>query len=174
MTLFDVAVVAVLALSALLAYARGIVRSLIGLVAWVAGFVAGLAFAPVLAQLGPAMPDHPLLPQAVAFVVVFVLAIVAGALIAWPLRALVHGAGLGFVDRGLGGAFGVARGVLLVLAFVLVGGLSALPQRDWWQNSALAPTFEAAALALRPWLPPAWADRLAYPERAPGGASTKA
>lgn len=172
MTLLDAAIAGVIVLSALFAYARGIVRSLIGLAAWLAGFVAGLMLAPGLARVLPSFPEYPLLPQAIAFVAVFVLAIVAGALIAWPLRAVVHGAGLGFLDRGLGGVFGVARGVVLVLAFVLLAGLSALPQRDWWQNSLLVPAFEAAALGLRPWLPPAWAEKLAYPDRS-AGASTR-
>jgi membrane protein required for colicin V production len=164
---FDIAVIVAIALSATLGFLRGIVRSLIGLVAWLGGFVLAIGFTPSLAPLLPAFPDAPLLPQAIAFVLVFVLAIVAGALVAWPLHRVIHKAGLGFVDRGLGGMFGLARGALLVLAFVLVAGLSALPARDWWQNSLLAPPFEAAALSLRPWLPPQWAERLDYRNRTP-------
>jgi membrane protein required for colicin V production len=168
MTGFDLAIVAVVALSALLAFARGIVRSLIGLMAWVVGFIAAIAFAPSLAAVFPAT-DYPLLPHAIAFVVVFVLVLVAGALVAWPLRVVIHKAGLGFVDRGLGFAFGVARGLVLVLAFVLLAGMSAMPARDWWQNSLLAGPFEDAARAMKPWLPPAWGERLHYPDRAGSG-----
>ncbi len=168
MNVLDAALLAVLALSTAFAYARGIVRSLIGFVAWIAGLVAGFLFAPRLAQLAPTFTDYPLLPQAIAFVLVFVLAIVAGALLAWPLRAVVHGAGLGFLDRGLGAVFGIARGALLALVFAVIAGLSALPQRDWWQNSFFSPELEAAALAVRAWLPQAWAERLAYPERKAG------
>jgi membrane protein required for colicin V production len=174
MTLLDAAIVAVLALSVLFAFARGIVRSLIGFVAWIAGLVAGYLFAPAVAQLLPAMPDTPLVPQAIAFVLIFVAAIVAGALLAWPLRAIVHGAGLGFVDRGLGAVFGFTRAALLLIVFAVAAGLSALPQRDWWQNSLFAPTLEAAALSLRPWLPPAWAARLAFPDRSARAAPLKA
>ena len=165
MTAFDVAVIAVIALSALFGFLRGIVRSLVGLAAWVTGFVLAIGFTPTVAAVLPAFPEAPLLPQALAFVLVFVLAIVAGALVAWPLHSVIHKAGLGFVDRGLGGLFGFARGGVLVLAFVLVAGLSALPSRDWWQNSSFASPFEEAALSLRPWLPPQWAQRLAYPDR---------
>lgn len=172
--MLDVAILGVLALSALAAFARGIVRALIGLVAWIAGFVGGLAFAPTLATFVPRFADAPWLPLAIAFALIFVLAIVAGALIAWPLRAVIHGAGLGFVDRGLGAAFGIVRGGVFVLTFVLLGGWTTLPQRDWWQNSLLAPAFETAALSLRPWLPPAWAAKLAYPERTGAAALDKA
>lgn len=173
MTGFDLAIVGVVALSALIAFLRGIVRSLIGLVAWVAGFVAGIVFARPVAALLPAFPDYPLLPYALAFVIIFLLAIVAGALIAWPLHAVIHKAGLGFVDRGLGFVFGIARGALVVLAFVLVGGLSPLAERDWWQNSLLAPPFESVAMSLEPWLPPAWAERLRYPDRSGASARQK-
>ena len=173
MTGFDLAIVGVVAMSGGIAFLRGIVRSLIGLVAWIAGFVAGIAFAPSVATLLPASPDYPFLPYIIAFVIIFLLAIVAGALIAWPLHAVIHKAGLGFVDRGLGFVFGVLRGGLLVLAFVLVGGLSPLAERDWWQNSLLAPPFEDAAVSLKPWLPDAWAERLRYPDRSGASASRK-
>ena len=173
MTAFDLAIVGVVALSALIAFVRGIVRSLIGLAAWLAGFVAGIAFAPAVARVFPAFPEYPLLPYALAFVLIFILAIVAGAILAWPLHAVIHKAGLGFVDRGLGFVFGVARGALLILAFVLVGGLTPLPDRQWWQNSWLAPPFEAGALSLRSWLPPAWDERLRYPDRSRDAGKTR-
>ncbi|MBK7744793.1 MAG: CvpA family protein [Betaproteobacteria bacterium] len=62
----------------------------------------------------------------------------------------------------LGALFGLARGLLLVLAGVLLAGLTAIPRQDWWQNSILAPRFADAALALRPYLPADWAARLDY------------
>jgi membrane protein required for colicin V production len=163
MTGFDLAIVAVVVLSALLAFARGIVRSLIGLVAWVAGFVVALVFAPTVAALF-ASNDYSVLAYAVAFVAIFVVVLVVGALIAWPLRTVIHKAGLGFVDRGLGFAFGIARGLVVALAFVVLGGLAGWSQRDWWQNSVLVAPFEQAALSLKPWLPPAWAERLRFRE----------
>jgi len=52
--------------------------------------------------------------------------------------------------------------VLIVLLGVLVAGLTTLPRYEWWQNAALMPPLVAAALASRPWLPDAWAERLDY------------
>jgi membrane protein required for colicin V production len=74
------------------------------------------------------------------------------------LRAI----GLGPLDRFLGAVFGIARGVLVVAATVLVGGLTALPQQAWWRDAWLAPPFETAVLAIKPWLPPAVAKRIKY------------
>ena len=53
-------------------------------------------------------------------------------------------------------------GLLLVLAFVLAAGLTALPAHPWWQRATLAPVFETAVLAARPWLPADLSRRLRY------------
>ena len=53
MTALDIAALAVLLLSVLLAWARGIIRSLIGTVAWIAGFVAAIGFAPTVGLMLP-------------------------------------------------------------------------------------------------------------------------
>ena len=161
MTAFDFAVLAVIALSTLFAFLRGVIRELIALIAWVAGFVAAFVFTPQVASWIPEF-GHPMLRYVIAFVLILIAALVLGAAIAYPLAKVVRAAGLGFVDRFLGSIFGVARGLLLVLAFVLVAGLTTLPRTDWWQNSALAPPLVAAALALKPYLPGQWAERLDY------------
>jgi membrane protein required for colicin V production len=102
----------------------------------------------------------------IAFALILIAALLAGALVAWPLSKAVRAAGLGFVDRFLGSIFGFARGVVLMLAFVLVAGFTALPQSPWWQRSALVPPLVAGVYALRPHLPAELAGRLDY---SPGG-----
>ena len=156
-----------LLLSVLLAWARGIIRSLIGTVAWIVGFVAALGFAPTVGLMLPETPNAPWLRYMIAFVGIFIAAIVVGALIAWPLRAVVRKAGLGFVDATLGATFGLVRGVALLVAFALVAGGTGLAQREWWQNAAIAPTLAAAALSMRPWLPHDWAERLDFSPTGP-------
>jgi membrane protein required for colicin V production len=161
-TPFDLAILATLVLSTLFAFIRGFIRELIALVAWVVGFAAAFAFAPLVGGWIPEIPGYPAVRYLIAFAAILIAALVVGALIAGPLVRVIHAAGLGFVDRFLGSMFGVARGVLLVLAFVLVAGLTTLPRANWWQNSALAPPFVAAALVLKPWLPERWAERLDF------------
>jgi membrane protein required for colicin V production len=173
MNAFDWTIIAVVGLSMLLAFARGVTRELIALVAWVLGFVAAVALTPLVGGMLPEIGNNPVVRYLIAFVAVFIGCLVLGALVAWPLASVIRKAGLGFVDRFLGAIFGVARGLVLVMAFVLVAGLTTLPRQVWWQNAALAPPFAAAALALKPWLPPEWAERLDYsregraPARAP-------
>ena len=166
MTTFDWIVLAVIGLSTLFAFFRGVVRELVAVIAWVLGLVAAIAFAPALGDLLPEIPGHPSIRYIIAFALIVIGALIAGALIAWPLTRVVHAAGLGFVDRFLGAIFGLLRGMAVVLAFVLVAGLTPLPRTVWWQSAALVPPLVAAVLALRPHLPSQLAGRLDY---SPGG-----
>ena len=162
MTVFDWSVIGVVALSMLLAYARGFTRELIALLAWVLGFFAAVAFSPLVGAWIPEFGGSPVVRYLVAFVAIMIGAVILGALVAWPLGSVIRKSGLGFVDRFLGALFGIARGTVLVLAFVLIAGLTTLPRQDWWQNAALAPPLVVAAMSLAPWLPSAWVDRLDY------------
>jgi len=172
-TALDVCAIAVVAISILFAYARGVIRSLIGTAAWVVGFVAALGFTPALGAMLPSVPDAPFVPYVISFVAIFVAALVVGALVAWPLRAVVRKAGMGFVDATLGATFGLVRGLAFMVAFALVAGVSGIAQRDWWQNAFLAPSLASGAMALRPWLPHAWAERLDFSPTGPARESPK-
>jgi membrane protein required for colicin V production len=162
MTSFDWIVVAVIGLSTLFAFFRGLIRELVALMAWVLGLIAAVSFTPLVGGWLPDMLGHPAVRYLIAFALIVIGALLLGALVAWPLSHAVHAAGLGFVDRFLGSIFGLARGMLVVVAFVLVAGLTSLPQTLWWQNSALALPLTGAALAVTPYLPPEWAQQLDY------------
>jgi membrane protein required for colicin V production len=75
---------------------------------------------------------------------------------------LLSAVGLAPLDRLLGAVFGVARGVLVAWVAVLLSGLTALPQQQWWRQALLAPPFETAVLAAKPWLPADLAKRIRY------------
>lgn len=162
MTTFDWAVVIVIALSTLAAFFRGVVRELIAAIAWVLGLIGAVAFTPVLGTMLPAIPGYPAVPYVIAFALIIIGSLLAGALVAWPLTKAVRAAGLGFVDRFLGSIFGLIRGIALMLAFVIVAGLTPLPHASWWQHSALVPPLVAGVIALKPYLPDELNRRLDY------------
>ena len=162
MTAFDIGVLVIVGLSTLFAFIRGVIREVIALVAWVVGIVAAITFTPVVGAWLPDSLGNPAVRYLIAFALILVAALVAGSLIAWPLATAVRAAGLGFVDRFLGSIFGLARGLLLVIAVVLFLGLTDLPRAAWWQDSVLAGPLVAAALVAAAHLPPAWAEALDY------------
>jgi membrane protein required for colicin V production len=162
MTSFDWAVVAIVGLSTLFAFLRGVIREVIALVAWVVGFVAALAFSPALGAALPDIAGHPTIRYLIAFALILVGTLIVGALAAWALSRVIRAIGLGFVDRFLGAVFGFARGLVVVLAVAVVAGLTSLPRSAWWQNSAFARPIVAGVEALKPYLPQALAERLDY------------
>jgi len=162
MTALDWIVIAVVGLSTLFAFHRGVVREVLALLAWVVGLVAALTLSPALAGALPDLPAHPAVRYLIAFAAILIGALLLGALIAWPISRAIRALGLAFVDRFLGGVFGLVRGVVVVLAFALIAGLTPLPRSAWWQNSMLAAPIVAGIEALEPYLPRELADRLDY------------
>ena len=72
------------------------------------------------------------------------------------------GGGVGLWDRLLGAMFGIARGALVVLVAVLVGGMTDLPKAPWWREAVLAPPLETVVIAMKAWLPADVAKRIRY------------
>ena len=166
---FDLALLVVVAASTLFAFVRGVIREMIALVTWVAGFVLAIHYAGPLAGWWTRLDMTPVAKHLLAFATILVAVMILGALVAWMLSRVVKAIGLGFVDRLLGAIFGLARGLLILVVFALVAGVTALPKRDWWQNSTLGDPLAEIALALKSYLPRAWAERLDF--SAAGGLS---
>ncbi|OIQ89915.1 colicin V production protein [mine drainage metagenome] len=162
MTGFDYAVLSIIALSSLLGLWRGVVSELLGLAAWVAAFFAARAWGLVAAASLARWISEPAWRAAAGFTAVFLVTLLIFAAARFVLSRLLRAVGLGFADRLLGALFGVMRGVLVVLAAVLVCGMTALPRQHWWREASLAPPLETAVLALKPWLPKAVAQRIRY------------
>ena len=171
MTVFDFVVFGVVVLSTLFGLARGFMRVVVSLAAWVFAFLLAIHLSPSLGAMLPEFGDSPTTRYVAAFALIVIVVLLVGALLGWMLYRLVRAIGLGFLDRILGGVIGVARGVLIVVIGVLVAGLTSLPQQVWWQNALFAPPLVAAALSLKPWLPHPWVDHLDYGK--PGGPKPK-
>ena len=162
MTAFDYAVLAVLGLSLLLGVWRGLASEVLALAAWIVAFLAGKMLAPEMAPLFGEWIREPAFRYAAAFGVIAVLVLAVAAIARLLLSKLLRAVGLGPLDRFLGAAFGVARGGLIVMLLVLIGGMTTQPQEAWWREAKLAPPLETAVLAARTWLPPALAKRIRY------------
>lgn len=162
MTIFDYAVLTILGASVLVSVVRGFVREVLALAAWVIAFLlAGLLSGSVAGWLENTIAD-PSIRALVAFAAVFVTTLIAMSLLALVVSGLMRRAGLGLEDRLLGGFFGFARGMLIVMVLVLLGGLTRLPAQPAWTDAMLSPPLEALAGAARPWLPQILASNVSY------------
>jgi membrane protein required for colicin V production len=161
MTWFDYAVFAIVGLSVLLAAFRGAVSEIAALAGWAAALILSGLFAQQLAQWLPAAIS-PLLRVVIAYLVIFLGALLLSGLAGVLLAKLFRAAGLGFTDRAVGALFGFVRGVLIVFVAVMLAGLTSLPRALFWREAALSGPIETAVLAARPALPNDLAQRIRY------------
>ncbi|MCF8197155.1 MAG: CvpA family protein [Sulfuritalea sp.] len=162
MTAFDYLVLTVIAASVLLGLWRGVVSEILALAAWIVAFFAARAEASEVAGWLVGRIADPGMRLAAAYVLVFVGVLIVFAIARMLISLLLKAAGLGVLDRVLGGSFGVLRGLVVVLVAVLVAGMTPLPKADWWRDAMLAPPLETAVIAAKPWLPVEAAKRIRF------------
>lgn len=153
MTLFDYVVVFVLVCSIVISTLRGLVKEMLSLLSWIVAFLVANAYGERLADLLPNAVPGTATRLILAFIVLFIGVRLLMALFALAVDAMIKAAGLSVADRGLGGLFGLARGVVIVLAMVLLCGMTAIPQQPFWRNALLSPLAETAARTVKPFLP---------------------
>jgi membrane protein required for colicin V production len=140
MTFADIAIMIVLALSAIAGLVQGFVRSLTAL----AGLVLGLALAcwnyhrpaEVLLPLVHSQKLANALGFAIIALVIMVVFGIVGAFFAKALRFL----GLGWIDMIGGAAFGLLEGAGLVIVCIIVT-IAFFPKSQWVFESRLTPMF---------------------------------
>jgi membrane protein required for colicin V production len=162
MTWLDYAVLGVLVVSVGWGIWRGLVREVVSLAAFVIAFLAANLFSGPLSDHVPASIEQPEFRVLLAYVAIFFLALVLTSLGGLILSKILKAAGLGGIDRGLGAVFGMARAALILLALALGAGLTGIPRDSQWRDSVSGAYLAHAALTLKPWLPPALAERLRY------------
>jgi membrane protein required for colicin V production len=150
----DYVILAVIVISVLLGLWRGLIAEVLALAVWIVALWAAWQFGEVVSTYMPAALQDPAARLFAAWALIFVLVLIAGAVLGWLLRMLVQGTGLSGTDRMLGMLFGAARGVLIVTLGVLLLGMTPFPRDPWWRQSVLLPGFQRAAQALQAHLPP--------------------
>jgi len=75
---------------------------------------------------------------------------------------LVKASGLSVADRSLGAVFGLARGFLMVLILVLLGGLTSLPKQPTWKDALFSSQLERVATYIKTWLPESLSKHISY------------
>lgn len=161
MSILDLIVVVVLALSAIVGVFRGFFREIISVVTWVLSIWVAVRFSPDLAVHVPASIEEPALRVGIAFALVFLLGLIVGGVVGVVVGRLVRRIGLGGLDRFLGLIFGLARGVLIAVLLVLAGRLLAFDSHPAWQASLTVPWLETVLERVLDAVPEDWRERLA-------------
>lgn len=162
MTIFDFLVLFVLACSIVISTMRGLVKEMLSLLGWVVAFIVANTYGAALAPLLPQALTGSTMRLIVAYVALFIGVRLLMMLFGAAVSAVVKAAGLTVVDRGLGGLFGLARGIVIVLAAVLLCGMTGIPQQSFWKNALFSRLAETAALTVKPFLPDNFARQIKF------------
>jgi membrane protein required for colicin V production len=151
----DIAVIVILLLSALLAFARGLVREVLSVGAWVGAAFATLYLFPHVLPMVQQIVAKELIAKAVAGLGIFLVALILLSIISHQLSKGVRGSALSAVDRSLGFVFGIARGAVIVcLAYLSVAWV--FPPTDqprWLRDARTMPVIQSGADMLRNLVP---------------------
>ncbi len=177
MTWVDLAVLGVLAVSALLAFMRGFVAEVLGIGAWIGAGLAALWAGPLARPQVEIWMDQfvkmPALVTPVAFGGVFLAALIIMLILSRWIGELVRNSILSGLDRSLGLVFGLARGAVLVICAYIGTGML-IPMTKWppivLDSRLLAPTFRGAEFIVKT-LPQQYQPHLSPP---PEGRETTA
>ncbi|UYG01377.1 MULTISPECIES: CvpA family protein [unclassified Halomonas] len=147
LTWLDALFLAVMALSMMVGFLRGFVREALGLSAWVVALMVARVLADPVAELLSGMIDS----YDARLVLAFALVIFAVILLCGIVIRLVHAAivwvGMGLLNRFAGAAFGLARGVVVLLIATVLITLTPFSDLQAWQQASLRPPF----IELRDW-----------------------
>lgn len=136
----DGVILALVAISMIFGLFRGFVREAFALAGWIAAYVVAQLFHEPLQALLADLITTPSLRLMVAWGSLFVLTLLLAALLGYMVRSLMEFAGAGGLDRLLGGGFGLLRGLVLVLAGLIL--MAPLTGKDpWWHEARLPGMF---------------------------------
>jgi membrane protein required for colicin V production len=149
MTTPDYVIIAAIVISALIGAARGLLREGIAFVTWIIALILAWHFSDLVEPHLGGVLSAPAVRTWVARLIVLGAALLIGALIGAVVSQFVRLSIFSGMDRLLGFAFGVLRGLLLFGIFVMLGQLLKLDRDHWWRESHLIPVGESVANGVR-------------------------
>jgi membrane protein required for colicin V production len=144
MNVVDIAIVLLLVLSALQGFRSGLIQSVFSLAGLIAGIaIASWNYARFADPLSQTMHSRAV-ADAISFCLIALVVMLVAGLLGMLLRGVVHGVGLGWLDKFLGFFFGLVRGA--VLATLCIVTLAAFfPDTQWLGQATLSRYFLGSA-----------------------------
>jgi len=149
----DSLIIGIILLSSVISIVRGFIKEVLSIASWALSLWVALMFYAHVATLLVDYVDTPSIRLLTAFLSLFVVTLILGALVNHLISELVDKTGLTGTDRALGVLFGIVRGVAIVTLLVLLAGATPMPEDTWWQNSLLLEHFEKIAVWVTTLLP---------------------
>lgn len=152
----DIGVAGVVLLSSLLAFARGFVREVLSVAAWVGAIFVSLWAFPLVAPFARQHIEMRMIADPLAGGGVFVLSLILFSMVSHRLSDSVREGRLSAIDRSLGFGFGAFRGVLIACVaymFMIFLWPGEADQPGWFKESRTRPMLARGAELLMSVIP---------------------
>ena len=168
MNVVDLAAIAIILVSTILAYFRGLSREILAIVSWVIAALMGFIIAPYLDPFINKIPiikeilmDSCELSIMISYIVGFLLSLIFLSLLIPILTNIIHQSNLNGLDKLLGLCFGASRGLLIIIVLTIVYDLffidnKSLPQVESSQTNKLSAEIKNEVKILMPKSKPKW------------------
>ena len=168
MNVVDLAAIAIILVSTILAYFRGLSREILAIVSWVIAALMGFIIAPYLDPFINKIPiikeilmDSCELSIMISYIVGFLLSLIFLSLLIPILTNIIHQSNLNGLDKLLGLCFGASRGLLIIIVLTIVYDLffidnKNLPQVESSQTNKLSAEIKNEVKELIPNSKPRW------------------
>ena len=153
MSMVDIAILVVLAVSLLIGLFRGFIREILSLFSWLGAMWIAYHFATEAATYLEPYIDQPPLRVVVGFAGIFITALISFSIISYLLYRLLSIAGVSGIDRSLGSLFGLIRGLVIVAVLILAANFMDFASQPWWKDSLLVVYFDPITEFIRSLLP---------------------
>ncbi len=144
-TLFDIIVISVMLISGILAMVRGFLREVLSILSWVAAAGVTVYFYKQALPLVQTYISQEMAATAATVAILFLGTLLIASIITARISDLVLDSRIGALDRTMGFAFGLARGLLLmVVAFLFFNWLVPVKAQPVWVLDAKSrPTLQS-------------------------------
>lgn len=160
MNWFDLAIIGVVLIFAVIGIVRGFIREVLSLLSWILAFWVAFTFADPLSHVFEPYIEAPVLRIIASFTALFISTLLLLTVISFLIHKMLSVTGIRGTDRALGGLFGGVKGLVIIALLMLFAHETVLPQEKWWRTSLLAEHFQPLVLIIKDLLPADMTKRL--------------
>ena len=151
--IFDIGIVIIILITALIGFMRGIVWMTIFIATWIAAIYFAIKYKDQLATALPIKLGSEVAQTGLAALLIFLGILIVGAILNAIFHKIINSVGLGSFDRILGTGLGIILGALATTMLTMLLGLTELPDQKAWGESKFIPKFQEAAVWLKTKVP---------------------
>ena len=151
--IFDIGIVVIILITALIGFMRGIVWMTVFIATWVAAIFFAIKYKDQLATALPIKLGSEVAQTGLAALLIFLGILIVGAILNAIFHKILNAVGLGTFDRFLGTGLGIVLGALTITLLTMLLGLTELPDQKAWGESKFIPKFQKAATWLKAKIP---------------------